>query len=102
MLIALTPIGATGQNLAGLGAELTGLKYSRDDEYDADRRGISYAHYAGYDPQGMIRFFEKLQRLEKRQGGSGDPEWVKNHPVTSARIAKVRAMIEDKDFRYGK
>ena len=101
VLISLTPIGATGQNLAGLGAELAGLKYSRDDEYDADRRGLSYAHFAGYNPQGMVRFFEKLHRLEKREGGGGDPEWARNHPVTSARIAKAEAMIENKDYRYG-
>ena len=100
VLISLTPLGATGQNLAGLGAELAGLKYSRDDEYDADRRGLSYAHHAGYNPQGMIRFFEKLQRLEKRQGSAG-PEWLRNHPVTTARIAKAEAMIERNDYRYG-
>lgn len=100
ILISVTPIGATAQNLAGLGAELAGLKYSRDDEYDADRRGLSYAHFAGYDPQGMVRFFEKLQRMEKREGGGG-PEWARNHPVTAARIAKAEAMIEHKDFRYG-
>ena len=100
VLISLTPIGATGQNLAGLGSELAGLKYSRDDEYDADRRGLSYAHFAGYNPQGMVRFFEKLQRLEKREGGGG-PEWLRNHPVTTARIAKAESIIEHKDYRYG-
>ena len=101
VLISLTPIGSTGQNLAGLGAELAGLKYSRDDEYDADRRGLSYAHFAGYNPQGMVRFFEKLQRMEKREGGSG-PEWLRNHPVTGARISKAEVMIEHNDFRYGR
>jgi predicted Zn-dependent protease len=100
VLISLTPIGATAQNLAGLGAELAGLKYSRDDEYDADRRGLSYAHFAGYNPQGMIRFFEKLQRLEKREGGGG-PEWLRNHPVTTGRIAKAETILEHNDFRYG-
>ncbi|HLJ54650.1 MAG TPA: M48 family metallopeptidase [Chthonomonadaceae bacterium] len=98
--ITLAPIGATGQNLAGLGAELAGLKYSRDDEYDADRRGLSYAHFAGYDPRGMVRFFEKLHRMEKREGG-GDPEWARNHPVTSARIARAESIIEHQEFKYG-
>jgi len=100
VLISLTPIGATAQNLAGLGAELAGLKYSRDDEYDADRRGLSYAHFAGYNPQGMVRFFEKLERLEKREGGGG-PEWLRNHPVTGARISKAETILEHNDFRYG-
>ena len=100
VLITLSPIGSAGQNIAGLGAELAGLKYSRDDEYDADRRGLSYAHFAGYNPQGMVRFFEKLRRLEKREGGSG-PEWERNHPLTASRITKAESIIERKDYRYG-
>ena len=90
----------TAQNLAGGLAGIISLKYSRDDEYDADRRGMSYAQFAGYDPHGMIRFFEKLQRQEKREGAH-DPEWVQNHPVTKARIAKAEAMIDHKDYRFG-
>ena len=100
VLIGFAIPNRTGQNLAGLGAELAGLKFSRDDEYDADRRGLSYAHYAGYDPSGMVRFFKKLQRLEKREGVAG-PEWLLNHPVTGARISKAETMIDRKDFRYG-
>ena len=42
----------TYNQIAGLGAGVVGLKYSRDDEYEADRRGLSYASEAGYDPQG--------------------------------------------------
>ncbi|HZP80957.1 MAG TPA: M48 family metallopeptidase [Chthonomonadaceae bacterium] len=100
ILIGLAIPTATGQNLAGLGAELISLKYSRDDEYEADRRGLSYAHFAGYNPDGMIRFFAKLQRLEKR-GGSGDPEWLRSHPLTGARIEKAKTLIEHQDYRYG-
>ncbi len=100
LFISLAIPNPTGQNLAGLGAELAGLKYSRDDEYEADRRGLSYAHFAGYNPDGMIRFFGKLERLEKRQGGS-DPEWLQNHPVTGARIEKAQTMIDTNNFRYG-
>ena len=100
ILITLAiPTPAT-QNLAGLGSEILGLKYSREDEYEADRRGLSYAHYAGYDPQGMIRFFGKLNRLEKRQGGH-DPEWLRDHPLTNARIQKAESIIEHTDYRYG-
>jgi predicted Zn-dependent protease len=92
------------QEGAGLLNEVIGLKYSRDDEYEADRRGLSYAHFAGYNPDGMIRFFAKLERLEQRQaagGGAGDPEWLQDHPLTKARIAKAQAIIEHNDFRYG-
>jgi len=88
------------QEGAGLLNEVMGLKYSRDDEYEADRRGLSYAHFAGYNPEGMIHFFEKLERLEKRQGG-GDPEWMRDHPLTKARVEKAQSIIEHNDFRFG-
>jgi predicted Zn-dependent protease len=91
----------TGQNLAGLGAQLMGLKYSRDDEYEADRRGLSYAHFAGYDPNGMIRFFDKLALMERRKG-EREPEWALTHPLTTARIMKAEGVIQRQDYRYGK
>ncbi len=100
ILLGLAIPNPTSQNLAGLGAELISLKYSRDDEYEADRRGLSYAHFAGYNPEGMIRFFKKLQRMEKREGGGG-PEWLQTHPLTGARIQKAETLIEHNDFRYG-
>ena len=99
-LLLLAIPNPTAANLASGAASLVSLKYSRDDEYEADRRGMSYAHFAKYDPNGMIRFFGKLQRLEKREGGNG-PEWLLNHPVTRARIDKAKMLIERSDFRYG-
>ncbi len=99
--------GRTVQNLAGIGQELLGLKFTRDDEYEADRRGLSYAFKAGFDPQGMIRFFKKLQELEKRPsgtgvgGGGGGPEFLKTHPVTKSRIDKATKLIESEDYKFG-
>src|SRR5579884_842430 len=100
LTLALGNASGTTQNLAGLAANLIDLKYSRDDEYEADRRGLSYAHFAGYDPHGMIRFFDKLMRMEKREG-HGSPEWLEDHPLTKARIAKAEAIIDHNDYRYG-
>jgi predicted Zn-dependent protease len=99
-LLLLAIPNPTAANLASGAASLVSLKYSRDDEYEADRRGLSYAHFAHYDPNGMIRFFGKLERLEKREGGNG-PEWLQNHPLTKARIDKAKMLIERNDFRYG-
>lgn len=100
ILINILIPNPTYNQVAGLGAGVVGLKYSRDDEYEADRRGLSYASEAGYNPDGMVRFFEKLSRLEHRQGG-GDPEWLRDHPLTQARIEKAKLIIEKKDYRYG-
>jgi predicted Zn-dependent protease len=99
-LLLLAIPNPTYANLAGGAASIVSLKYSRDDEYEADRRGLSYAHFAHFNPDGMIRFFSKLQRLEKREGGNA-PEWLQNHPVTKARIEKAKMLIERSDFRYG-
>lgn len=97
--VALQGRGALAGNLANLGYELLGFKFSRDDESEADRRGLSYAYKAGFDPDGMVRFFEKLQVVEKRSGSP--PEFLRDHPVTSARIKQAERIIESKDYRYG-
>lgn len=99
--ILLFPIpNPTVANLAGGVSEIVNLKYSRDDEYEADRRGLSYAHFAHYDPNGLIHFFDKMARMEKREG-SNEPEWLQNHPLTKARQEKARSIIEHRDYRYG-
>ena len=100
ILINIFVPNPTYNQLAGLGAGVAGLKYSRDDEYEADRRGLSYASEAGYDPNGMVRFFDKLARMEHRQGAN-DPEWLRDHPLTQARIDKAQAIIDKQDYRYG-
>lgn len=93
--------GATSQNLAGVASDLLGLSYSRDDEFESDRRGVSYLAKAGYDPRGMVTFFRKLGALEKK-GGSGGPEWLRTHPMTSRRIDRIEKLIETHDYRYGR
>ncbi len=99
--LLLFPIpNPTVANLAGGVTEIARLKYSRDDEYEADRRGLSYAHYAHYDTSGLLHFFDKLSRMEKREGGTG-PEWLQDHPLTKARIDKAKSIIDHHDYRYG-
>lgn len=87
------------QDITSLVADLFSLKYTRDDEYDADRRGLSYAYHAGFDPHGMPRFFAKLDAAEK--GGGGTPEFLRTHPVNKARISKAEKIIESQDYKYG-
>lgn len=64
--------------------------YSRDDERAADEAGIAYMRRAGYDPEGAVRFFEKLST-------SGQPErfaFLGTHPDGAERIAAARALAE--------
>lgn len=97
--IAILVRGRDLQNLAGLASDILSLRYSRDDEYESDRRGLSYAQKAGYDPRGMVRFFKLLQTMEKK--GSGGPEFLRTHPVTRARIDRAEKIIETQNYPYG-
>lgn len=72
---------------------LQATKFSRDHEREADAVGLQISHDAGYDPDGLARFFQKLLK----QGGS-PPEFLSSHPATDDRIKDVRAAIKK---RYG-
>lgn len=78
---------------AAIGSALLQLQYSRDDEYESDRYGLEYAYQAGYDPNGMVRFFELLKTLEKG-GDKGILANLRTHPLTENRIWRARAQIE--------
>ncbi|MDT8320613.1 MAG: M48 family metalloprotease [Xanthomonadales bacterium] len=62
--------------------------FTRQNEYEADRIGISTLARAGYDPAGMAEFFEKIGRLT-RSSGEGPPEYLRTHPVSTSRISEA-------------
>ncbi len=82
---------AWGQ-VAGAGAGLFMMKNSRAHEFQADQFGVKYAVAAGYDPNGMITFFEKLVAMHG-SGPGGFQGWLSTHPDTNDRIAAARAEI---------
>jgi predicted Zn-dependent protease len=71
-----------------LAAGLALTKYSRDQELDADHRGIGYATQAGYNPYGIGGFFETLQSLEAQSDSRRLPGWVSTHPQVDDRIER--------------
>jgi predicted Zn-dependent protease len=88
-------------NAASAAYEFDQLHYSREDEYEADKYGLMFAYNAGYDPYGMIRFFRKLEVLEK--GSGGQPAYAEDHPLTRNRIDRAMALIKllrDNDGHY--
>jgi predicted Zn-dependent protease len=76
------------RNALGLGINLELMGITRESEKDADQLGIQYLWNTGYDPNGMVSFFEKLQQQEKSKPGklSG---FFRTHPFTSDRIASA-------------
>jgi len=76
---------------AAIGLNLIMLGYSRGDEFEADKLGVRYAYYAGFDPNGEVTFLEKLQRQEKGSSANKAPVYLSSHPLYSDRIAKAGA-----------
>jgi len=81
---------------SGLAADLFGtaglLKFSRDDEYEADRMAVIYSNAAGYSPVAVADFLGKLQAMEGREPGKLE-SLLMTHPPTSERIGRVQAEI---------
>ena len=75
-----------------LAIPLTFLKFSRNFEAEADYLGVQYAYRAGYDPQGLITMFEKLDALEKRKPGVLGRAFS-DHPQTPDRIERSEEEI---------
>ena len=76
---------------AGLG--LLFLKFSRDDETQADDLGFRYMTSGGYQPTEMAEMFKTLQRLSGPEGSRGTPEWQSTHPDPGNRVQKTTQRI---------
>ena len=86
--------GRLAQEVAGVGAQAYLASYSRDQEYQADDLGVGYMTAAGYDPQAMASFLEKLdaQSQLERPGGTDPAEsWFATHPRTLDRVQRAAA-----------
>ena len=83
-------------DLAQQGLGLLFLKYSRDDERQADELGVAYATGAGYDPREIPSTYAMLKRVSE-QAGQRLPGYLSTHPdpgdreATTAELAKQAA-----------
>ena len=68
------------------------LKFSRDDEQEADRVGVGIMRRAGWDPHGMIELMESIREQEKRDPSSVEI-FFSNHPSTKERLALLAGMV---------
>src|SRR4051812_24096389 len=79
---------ALGQ-LAQVGAGLISMKFSRSDEAQADEVGAIIMWKAGYNPQAMADFFQKLEQ----EGGGGGPQMLSDHPNPGNRQEAISKEI---------
>jgi predicted Zn-dependent protease len=93
-LIGQGVLGLPAQNLLNLGgmaAQLLFLRYSRDDELEADQLSVDYSSRAGYDPRQAILFFQTLNRIQEKEG-QGMPNFLSTHPNPGDRIERIREL----------
>jgi len=69
------------------------LRFSRNNEQEADRIGFQTLVNAGINPQSMASMFERMLAAQ-RLAGSRPPEFLLTHPVTESRVADARSRAE--------
>ena len=90
VLSQLFGFGDLGRHVASGAAQLTMLKYGRDDETEADVVGMDLAARAGYDPRAGIVLWQKMAAASKGQ----PPQWLSTHPSHDTRIAEIKRQLE--------
>ncbi len=93
---ALFGLGGAGRTLADMGGQLLTLRFSRDDESEADTLGLLLAARAGYKPAAGISLWQKM--LSANQGAP--PQWLSTHPSGDSRIRDMQSHMARVDPEY--
>jgi len=88
-------------SLAETGLGVLMLKYSRDDELQADNLGVRYASRGGWDPAAMPRMLATLGRLDESSDNKGVPNWLATHPAPENRIERVASAVQQAEASQG-
>lgn len=88
--LLLSGAGDLGAPVAAWAEQLGSLRFSRDQETEADEHGVRLLRQAGIDPRGLATFFERLS-----QDKAEPPAFLSTHPASDGRAARVRAWIGD-------
>ena len=104
MLLGILVAGAASNADVG-GAALAGgqalavqnqLNFSRDMEREADRVGFGVLREAGFDGQGFVGMFDRLQQSARLNDDGGFP-YLRSHPLTTERMADMKARLPLQD-----
>jgi predicted Zn-dependent protease len=83
--------GDLGGTLAGQAVlEITSLKFSRDDESEADNKGFDALVKANIDPAGMPAFFKTMSE----QAADAPAEFLSTHPLSEDRERELQKRLE--------
>ena len=74
-----------------LGGNLLTLKFSRDDESEADVVGLDLAARAGFDPRAGVTLWEKMGSVNR----GAPPQWLSTHPAGKNRIKEIERHLPE-------
>lgn len=96
VLNSVAPANSTLTGLAGLATQMgfsfANLKYSRDNETEADIMGLIFMAMAGYDPQTAIPFW---QRMAASSGSNSGSDIFSDHPSDAKRIVSLQKAMPE-------
>ena len=87
----LLGLGQLGDVAANVGTQLLSLKYSRDDETEADLVGLEIAARGGFKPEASVNLWRKM--LAANSGDKGSPGFLSTHPSGNNRIHELEANL---------
>ena len=93
---ALFGLGGAGRSLADMGGQLLTLRFSRDDESEADALGLLLAARAGYNPKSGVTLWQKMLAASK----GSPPQWLSTHPSGDSRIREIEARMPRVEPEY--
>ena len=86
----LLGLGQLGDVAANVGTQLLTLRFSREDETDADLVGLELAARGGYNPQAAVSLWQKMAQAG---GGASGPSFLSTHPSGPERIQQLQANV---------
>ncbi len=76
------------------------LPFSRSQESEADRIGLSLMAKAGYDPEAALGLWERMEKYASGKEGGAPPEFLSTHPGYEARTEQIRKFIPEARAYY--
>ncbi|WP_250207872.1 M48 family metallopeptidase [Curvibacter sp. CHRR-16] len=89
-------LGQVGQSITEMGAQLLTLRFSREDETEADLVGMELAARAGFNPRAGISLWTKMAQANR----NAPPQWLSTHPASDTRIGDMEAAMPDVEPLY--
>lgn len=83
----------------GVGSKLGELKFSRNEESEADHIGLVYMARAGYDPEASVQFWQRFAAFSRQQGGT-TPAFLRTHPTDETRIRQLQQWMPEAKAHY--